>query len=147
MGRRKKRMFLTMTVITAMSSALVAGVPRVADAAQLSVNAVKEKYVVVTDELGHKVKIPTDPKRVLAPKMEDSLVALGMTPIAQEEAGGLVQTYLQKYLKGVPTFDFSHMSPESVLKINPDLMILNSPPTADEYEEYSKRFVWHKVVE
>ncbi len=54
----------------------------------------KSKDVTVTDAMGQQVTIPANAKRILAPYMEDSLVALGVTPVAQWSIGTTVLDYL-----------------------------------------------------
>src|ERR1700730_14603752 len=58
----------------------------------------KQKDITVSDAMGN-VTIPSDTKRILAPYMEDSLVALGITPAAQWSIGTTVLDYLQSDLK------------------------------------------------
>ncbi|MGV2788607.1 ABC transporter substrate-binding protein, partial [Clostridium perfringens] len=53
------------------------------------------------------MKIPADVKNVFAPNMEDSLLKLGVKPVAQWANGKMGHTYLQKELDGVPLIDFS----------------------------------------
>src|SRR4051794_29288775 len=57
--------------------------------------------VTLTDAMGE-VVIPANPKRIIAPYLEDSLVALGVTPAAQWSIGDTVLDYLQPELKDVP---------------------------------------------
>lgn len=95
----------------------------------------------VTDELGHKLEVPVKPAKVLAPYQEDALVLLGVKPIAQWSAGGTVQLYLQDKLKDVPLIDMTTaMSPEAVLALQPDMIILQSADLAANqmYEKYAK---------
>lgn len=97
---------------------------------------------VVKDELGNEVTLPDKPARVFAPFMEDALLSLGVTPIAQWANGNQVQTYLQDQLQSVPKADFSGgmPSPESLLALEPDLIILHAAGYAGNgtYEQYSK---------
>lgn len=52
---------------------------------------------VLKDALGHEVKVPAQPQRVIASYLEDHLVALGVKPVAQWSVGkNSVQGYLQK---------------------------------------------------
>lgn len=96
----------------------------------------------VTDELGHEVKIPADVKKVFAPNMEDSLLKLGMKPVAQWANGKLGHAYLQQELDGVPLIDFSGglPSPEALMSYEPDLIVLHTETYAADgtYEKYSK---------
>lgn len=94
----------------------------------------------LTDAMGHEVKIPAEPKRVIASYLEDNLVALGITPAAQWSVkGGNVQDYLQEYLKDVPTIE--HDLPfEAVASFQPDLLIMDSASMVEgnKYSQYDK---------
>lgn len=94
----------------------------------------------LTDAMGHEVKIPAEPKRVIASYLEDNLVALGITPIAQWSVkGGSVQDYLQDSLKDVPTIE--HDLPfEAVASFQPDLLIMDSASMVEgnKYSQYEK---------
>jgi iron complex transport system substrate-binding protein len=96
----------------------------------------------VTDELGHEIAIPAEPKRVFAPNMEDSLLKLGVKPVAQWSNGQQGHDYLQEELKDVPKLDFSGglPSPETLMAYEPDLIILHTQTYAQNgsYEAYSK---------
>ncbi|MGG3307265.1 iron-hydroxamate ABC transporter substrate-binding protein [Paenibacillus lautus] len=95
---------------------------------------------ILTDAMGHEVKIPAEPKRVIASYLEDNLVALGITPIAQWSVkGGSVQDYLQDSLKDVPTIE--HDLPfEAVASFQPDLLIMDSASMVEgnKYSQYEK---------
>lgn len=94
------------------------------------------------DELGNEVVLPGTPKRIFAPYLEDSLLTLGMKPVAQWSNGKTGLVYLQDELKGVPLLDLSagFPSPEALLSYNPDLIILHTAAYAANggYEKYSK---------
>jgi iron complex transport system substrate-binding protein len=95
---------------------------------------------VLKDALGHEVKIPAQPQRVIASYLEDHLVALGVKPVAQWSVGkNSVQAYLQKELKDVPTIA-SDLPFEAVLNFKPDLIIMDSASMVegDKYNQYSK---------
>ncbi|PNQ79240.1 AraC family transcriptional regulator [Paenibacillus sp. F4] len=95
---------------------------------------------VLKDALGHEVKIPAQPQRVIASYLEDHLVALGVKPVAQWSVGkNSVQGYLQKELKDVPTIA-SDLPFEAVLNFKPDLIIMDSASMVegDKYNQYSK---------
>ncbi len=96
---------------------------------------------VVTDAIGHKVEIPANPKRVIASYLEDNLVALGITPVAQWSVGdgASIQDYLQDKLGKVPTISYD-LPFESVQKLKPDLIIMDSAQMVEgnKYEQYSK---------
>ncbi|WP_059050129.1 ABC transporter substrate-binding protein [Paenibacillus senegalimassiliensis] len=95
----------------------------------------------VTDGLGNKVTVPANPQRVIASYLEDHLVALGVTPVAQWSIGDgtSLQGYLQGSLKDVPPIPFD-LPFEAVMSFDPDLIILDSAEMAsgDKYEQYSK---------
>lgn len=97
---------------------------------------------IVQDELGNEVELPENPEKVFAPFMEDSLISLGVTPVAQWANGNQVHDYLQDRLQGVPKADFSGgmPSPEALMALEPDLIILHTAGYAGKgvYEQYSK---------
>lgn len=93
------------------------------------------------DAMGHEVTIPANPKRILASYLEDNLVALGIMPIAQWSIkdGAGVQSYLQEYLKDVPTIPFE-LPFEVVTSFTPDLIIMGSSQAVEgsKYDQYNK---------
>ncbi|WP_370642925.1 ABC transporter substrate-binding protein [Sporosarcina sp. ACRSM] len=96
---------------------------------------------VLTDALGHEVTIPANPERVIASYLEDHLIALGITPVAQWSVnnGASIQNYLQDSLKDIPTIPFD-LPFEAVTSFNPDLIIVSSAETVEggKYEQYNK---------
>ena len=92
----------------------------------------------VTDAVGE-MEIPANPKKVLAPNMEDYLVTLGIKPAAQWSIGTTVHTYLQDELKDVPLISWD-MPIEDVIEAEPDLILFESEAAIQEgmYEEYKK---------
>lgn len=96
---------------------------------------------VLTDSLGHEMKVPANPERIIASYLEDHLVALGVKPVAQWSVadGKTVQNYLQYELKDVPTIP-SELPYETVMSFQPDLILMDSADMAagDKYEQYSK---------
>lgn len=96
------------------------------------------KDITVTDAMGE-VTIPADAKKILAPYMEDSLVALGETPAAQWSIGTTVLDYLQDDLKGVPTIGWD-VPLEQAIEVSPDLIVFGSAGAIQngQYEEYKK---------
>jgi iron complex transport system substrate-binding protein len=95
----------------------------------------------LTDAMGNEVEIPAKPERVLATYLEDNLVALGVTPVAQWSVndGQDVQGYLQNELKDIPTIP--HDLPfEAVQEMNPDLIIMDSASMVEggKYNQYSQ---------
>ncbi|MFS0783264.1 ABC transporter substrate-binding protein [Bacillus sp. 1P06AnD] len=95
----------------------------------------------VTDAMGHKVEVPVHPKRVIASYLEDNLVALGITPVAQWSVndGASIQDYLQDSLKDVPTISYD-LPFEAVQSLKPDLIIMDSASMVegDKYAQYNK---------
>ncbi|MEH7418789.1 iron-hydroxamate ABC transporter substrate-binding protein [Neobacillus drentensis] len=98
----------------------------------------KTTEVKLTDAKGE-VVIPANPKKIIAPYLEDSLVALGAKPAAQWSIGNTVLDYLQPELKGVPKISWD-LPLEQVISNNPDLIIFSSPSAIQkgQYEEYKK---------
>jgi len=94
------------------------------------------------DELGHEVTLPAVPTTVFAPDMEDSLLVLGVKPVAQWANGDIVPAYLLEQLDGVMKADFSAglPSPETVASYKPDLIVLSNSYYAENgvYEQYAK---------
>ncbi|RIE01650.1 ABC transporter substrate-binding protein [Cohnella faecalis] len=94
------------------------------------------------DELGHEVKLPAAPVRIFAPGLEDSLLVLGVTPVAQWANGNVVPAYLQERMASVPKADFAAglPTPETVMSYAPDLIVLNNSYYAENgvYEKYAK---------
>ncbi|MDL4843000.1 iron-hydroxamate ABC transporter substrate-binding protein [Aquibacillus rhizosphaerae] len=100
----------------------------------------EETERTLTDALGNEVTIPANPKRVVASYLEDYLVALGITPVAQWSVsdGASIQDYLQDSLEGVPTIP--HDLPlEAVTSFNPDLIIMDSASMVEgnKYNQYN----------
>lgn len=98
--------------------------------------------LTVTDELGHELTLAAAPQRIFAPYLEDSLVVLGVKPVAQWANNGQGQAYLQDKLAGVPLLDFNSglPSPEVIMDLQPDLIVLHNANYAENgvYEQYSK---------
>ncbi|WP_055108576.1 ABC transporter substrate-binding protein [Paenibacillus ihumii] len=94
------------------------------------------------DDLGHEIQVPERPQRVFAPYLEDSLLKLGVKPVAQWSNGNLGHGYLQGELQDVPKLDFSGGAPSSevLLSYEPDLIVLHTANYAGDgvYENYSK---------
>jgi iron complex transport system substrate-binding protein len=98
----------------------------------------KNAEVKLTDAMGD-VIIPANPKRIIAPYLEDSLIALGVKPAAQWSIGETVLDYLQPELKDVPKIGWD-LPLEQAISNNPDLIIFSSPSSVQkgQYEEYKK---------
>jgi iron complex transport system substrate-binding protein len=107
------------------------------EAAEDTIDAAETQ--VVTDGIGQEVEIPANPERILASYLEDYLVALEVSPIAQWSVhdGASIQTYLQDELDGLPLVP--HDLPfESVLELEPDFMIVRDPIEEAMHEQYSQ---------
>ncbi len=95
----------------------------------------------LTDAMKHKVTVPLKPKKVIASYLEDYLVSLDITPVAQWSVkdASSTQNYLQKELKDVPTIDYS-LPFEAVTSFDPDLLIIGSSATVEggKYAQYKK---------
>jgi iron complex transport system substrate-binding protein len=98
----------------------------------------KNAEVTLNDAMGE-VVIPANPKRIIAPYLEDSLVALGVKPAAQWSIGDTVLDYLQPELKDVPKIGWD-LPLEQAISNNPDLIIFSSKSSIQkgQYEEYKK---------
>lgn len=93
-----------------------------------------------TDALGHSVTIPANPKRIIAPYLEDHLLSLGIQPAAQWTVANGKQEYLQSAgLEGIPTINYD-LPLEEVLSFEPDLILIGSEGLVGKgkYEQYSK---------
>lgn len=94
----------------------------------------------MTDALGNEVTIPANPKKIIGSYLEDYLVALDVTPVAQWTVNNSsIQDYLQDELDGIPTISYD-LPYEEVLKYEPDLLLVSSSALVEggKYDEYSK---------
>lgn len=92
------------------------------------------------DAAGHEVTIPDDPKRIIGSYLEDYLVALNVTPVAQWTVGNNSdQGYLQEKLSDVPRISYD-LPYEDVLSYEPGLLLIdsNTMVEGDKYAQYSK---------
>lgn len=98
----------------------------------------KKSEITVEDAMGE-VVIPANPERIIAPYLEDSLVALGVKPAAQWSIGDTVLDYLQADLSEVPKIGWD-MPLEQAINNDPDLIIFSSPSAVQngQFEEYKK---------
>ena len=93
-----------------------------------------------TDAMGNEVTVPENPQRVIGSYLEDYLVSLGVTPVAQWTVGNdSDQAYLQDKLAEVPRINYE-LPFEDVLSFEPDLLLMdsNSMVEGDKYDQYSK---------
>lgn len=134
-------LLLSLALVTsACSSANTTGSqpPNGGEAAAPADTAAAER--TVKDSMGHEVKIPANPQRIIASYLEDPLVALGVTPVAQWSIGkGDVQDYLQDKLKGVPAIS-SELPYEAVINFTPDLLLIDSAEmvAGEKYNQYAQ---------
>ncbi|WP_042198678.1 ABC transporter substrate-binding protein [Paenibacillus camerounensis] len=94
----------------------------------------------VKDAMGHEVTVPANPQRVLGSYLEDYLVTLGVTPVAQWSiANGGVQDYLSDPLKDVPEISFD-LPLEAVTSFAPDFHIVQSEGSVQNglYDQLNK---------
>ncbi|WP_431801843.1 ABC transporter substrate-binding protein [Halobacillus andaensis] len=107
------------------------------DAAESDNSEEKESEERTLEHASGEVTIPEDPENILAPYMEDSLLALGEEPAAQWSIGEDVQDYLQPQLEDVPTIEWD-LPLEETLNQDPDLIIFSSPSSIQNgsYEDY-----------
>lgn len=96
----------------------------------------------VVDGVGNNVTIPAQVSKVYAPGLEDYLVALGVTPVAQWSTGQSPQQYLQNELEGVQQISFANgiPSPESIIDLEPELILFPTAYYAQNgvYENYNQ---------
>ncbi|WP_256761817.1 ABC transporter substrate-binding protein [Cohnella sp. WQ 127256] len=114
---------------------------------------VAREAFVVKDQVGNEVNIPGTVKKVYAPGLEDYLVTLGVTPVAQWSTGESPQQYLQYALSGVKEISFANgvPSPESIVDLEPELIIF---PTAfyaqngvhENYSQIASTYVFKNAL-
>jgi len=95
---------------------------------------------MLSDAQNHSVAVPENPQRIIAPYLEDYLIALDEKPVAQWTVGeGEVQDYLQEELEETPLINFD-LPYEDVLNYEPDLLLIESNAMVEDgkYEEYEK---------
>lgn len=116
--------------------------PAAANEAVQETEAAAREAFAVTDQVGNEVNIPGTVQKVYAPGLEDYLVTLGVTPVAQWSTGQRPQQYLQYALDGVQEISFANgvPSPESVVDLEPELIIFPTAFYAQNgvYENYSQ---------
>ncbi|WP_238651682.1 ABC transporter substrate-binding protein [Paenibacillus piscarius] len=93
----------------------------------------------VTDAMGHEVTVPANPQRVIASYLEDYLVALGVTPVAQWSTKNGTQKYLAAELKDVPPISYD-LPLEAVTSFTPDFHIVQSEGSVQNglYDQLNK---------
>lgn len=93
----------------------------------------------VTDAMGHEVTVPANPQRVLGSYLEDYLVTLGVTPVAQWSVANGIQDYLSDALADVPTISYD-LPLEAVTSFAPDFHIVQSEGTVQNglYDQLNK---------
>lgn len=97
---------------------------------------------IIKDELGHEVKLTGTPAKIIAPYLEESLLKLGVTPVARYSNAKDGHRDWIEGLNDVPILDFSEglPSPEVMMSYSPDLIILQTETFAANgvYESYAK---------
>src|SRR5699024_1994689 len=98
----------------------------------------KNEEITVDSEMGE-VTIPANPENILPPFHEDTLLTLGVTPVAKWAIDTRDQHHLEDQLADIPTVE-STMPLEQVLSYEPDLIILENSLDSYEgtYEDYQK---------
>lgn len=103
-------------------------------------NTAGEESVMI-DDAEHEVSVPENPERIIGTYLEDDLLTLEETPVAQWTVGeGNIQEYLQpEGLEGVPVMPFD-LPFEAVTLEEPDLLLLSSSDLGEgeKYDSYSK---------
>ncbi|MCR8657511.1 ABC transporter substrate-binding protein [Paenibacillus endoradicis] len=120
---------------------------------ELNKEEVIREPFVVTDQVGNEVSIPGSVDKVYAPGLEDYLVTLGVTPVAQWSTGTSPQQYLQDALSGVQEISFANgvPSPETVVDLEPELILF---PTAfyaqngvhENYSQIASTYVFENAL-
>lgn len=97
-----------------------------------------DEDITVESEMGE-VTIPANPEYILAPFHEDTLLSLGVTPVAKWAIDTRIQEHLEDQLADLPTIEWT-MPLEQVLSYEPDLIILENSLDSYEgtYEDYQK---------
>lgn len=140
MKRKNKFFTITSTLLAIGVFAACSPASKQTDNTASSTTNIDNGTHTVTDTLGHSVKVPNQPKRIIGSYLEDYLIALGEKPVAQWTVGsGSVQDYLQEDLKEVPTISYD-LPYENVLSFEPDLLLVSSSATVEggKYEQYQK---------
>ena len=131
-----------LTLLAACSLTLLGACGTNNDSTDSSGSATTSSEIATTfsDAMGNEVTVPEHPHRVIGSYLEDYLVALGVTPVAQWTVGNdSDQAYLQDKLADVPRINYD-LPYEDVLSFEPDLLLMdsNSMVEGDKYDQYSK---------
>jgi len=131
-----------LTLLAACSLTLLGACSTNNDSTDSSGSATNSSEIATTftDAMGNEVTVPENPQRVIGSYLEDYLVALGVTPVAQWTVGNdSDQAYLQDKLAEVPRINYD-LPFEDVLSFEPDLLLMdsNSMVEGDKYDQYSK---------
>lgn len=110
-----------------------------APAATTEATAAPAAEKTVTDAMGHKVTVPANPQRVIGSYLEDYLVTLGVTPVAQWSVTNGTQEYLADALKDVPPISYD-LPLEAVTSFTPDFHIVQSEGSVQNglYDQLNK---------
>lgn len=101
-------------------------------------NQKEQEDLVLDSEMGE-VSIPKNAERIIAAYHEDTLLALGVTPVVKWSIGQSIQDYLEADLKDIPSIEWN-LPLEQVLNADPDLIILENNMDSYEgtYDDYNK---------
>jgi iron complex transport system substrate-binding protein len=134
-----KRTYLSITLLFMVLFVAACGNTENADSGKEPTGKNAEKSEITIEDAMGEVVIPANPERIIAPYLEDSLVALGVKPAAQWSIGDTVLDYLQADLSEVPKIGWD-MPLEQAINNDPDLIIFSSPSAVQngQYEEYKK---------
>jgi iron complex transport system substrate-binding protein len=134
-----KRTYLSITLLIMVLFVAACGNTENSDSGKEATEKNAEKSEITLEDAMGEVVIPANPERIIAPYLEDSLVALGVKPAAQWSIGDTVLDYLQADLSEVPKIGWD-MPLEQAINNDPDLIIFSSPSAVQngQYEEYKK---------
>ena len=125
-------------------SLIVAGCSNSSEETDSADNSAEESATeerVLTDDAGNEVTIPENPERIIGTYLEDDLLTLDETPVAQWTVGeDSKQFYLQEHgLEDLPLMPFD-LPFEAVAAEEPDLLLVSSKDTisGDKYSNYQK---------
>jgi iron complex transport system substrate-binding protein len=136
----KRRTWLTLLAACSLTLLGACGTNNDSTDSSGSATTSSEIATTFTDAMGNEVTVPENPQRVIGSYLEDYLVALGVTPVAQWTVGNdSDQAYLQDKLADVPRINYD-LPYEDVLSFEPDLLLMdsNSMVEGDKYDQYSK---------
>jgi iron complex transport system substrate-binding protein len=120
-----KRTYLSITLLLMLLFVAACGNTKSSDSEKESEDKNAESTEITLQDAMGEVVIPANPERIIAPYLEDSLVALGVKPAAQWSIGETVLDYLQADLSEIPKIGWD-MPLEQAINNDPDLIIFSS---------------------